>query len=166
MAASDLTAARLREVLHYDEDTGAFTWRARPRAFGSGRSLVAGTAVTRGYIMIRVDGVKHLAHRLAWMYCYGAWPTTHIDHVDGNTANNAIANLRDVDDDINHQNIRAAFVTNKSGLLGAASTVRGNFVARIAVAGKRVHLGTFASAEAAHEAYLDAKRRLHAGCTI
>lgn len=40
------------------------------------------------------------------------------------------------------------------------------FVARIYVDGKETNLGTFDTAKAAHDAYVDAKKALHAGCTL
>jgi hypothetical protein len=40
------------------------------------------------------------------------------------------------------------------------------FVARIVSEGRRTYLGIFETPEAAHEAYVQAKRELHQGCTI
>ena len=48
------------------------------------------------------------AHRLAWFWVHGAWPVGVIDHIDGVTTNNAIANLRDVDHALNMQNLKTA----------------------------------------------------------
>lgn len=76
MATADLTAARLRELLNYDELTGNFTWR-HP---GKKRRLdrPAGCVKALGYIVIRVDGVLLRAHRLAWLYVHGKWPALEI----------------------------------------------------------------------------------------
>lgn len=163
MASANLTAARLRELLHYDPDTGLFTWRLSRRRARAGN--VAGTIVTRGYIMIRIDGVKRLAHRLAWLYTYGDWPSGSIDHIDGQPANNRLLNLRDVDSSINNQNRRSASAQNVSGYLGV-ETNGSKFRARIEIAGQRIAIGSFAEPEDASAAYIEAKRRLHPGCTI
>jgi len=32
---------------------------------------------------------------LAWFYYYGTWPTSILDHIDGNKQNNSILNLRE-----------------------------------------------------------------------
>ena len=40
------------------------------------------------------------------------------------------------------------------------------YTAVVTLAGKREHLGMFATPEAAHAAYVEAKRRLHPGCTL
>lgn len=56
--------------------------------------------------------------------------------------------------------------TNATGLLGVSKADSRGFRARIFYAGKETHLGTFKTPEDAHAAYLAAKRRLHAGCTI
>ena len=163
MAANDLNAARLRELLHYDPDTGLFTWRLPRRGASAGN--VAGTTVTRGYIMIRIDGVKRLAHRLAWLYVYGEWPSGCIDHIDGQTSNNKLLNLRDVDVCINNQNRRRASSQNKSGFLGV-ETKNNRHRALIEVSGRRRTISWHDTPEEAHAAYLEAKRVLHPGCTI
>jgi hypothetical protein len=157
-----LTAERLREVLTYDPVSGAFQRRNSRRI----RPL-AGTINTPGYSVIKIDKKLYAAHRLAWLYVHGVWPSGLIDHINGIRTDNRIANLRDGSDGLNQQNMRKAQVNSKSGLLGAHADKRtGRWQANI-MANRRAHrLGTFATAEEAHAAYLEAKRRLHKGCTI
>ena len=159
MAKADLSAARLRETLHYDPATGVFTWLIRPnRVDRSGQT--AGWRGVKGYWHIRVDGVAYLAHRLAWLYVTGRWPVAQIDHIDGVRANNAIRNLRDVSASVNQQNRRKAQSNSQSGVFGALKG-RKPGTWRSAIGG-----GSYATPEAAGAAYLHAKRLLHEGCTI
>jgi hypothetical protein len=165
MATTDLTAQRLRELLHYDPATGVFT-----RNTSSGTRWKAGQiagSVTEGYWAIRVDGRLYKSHRLAWLYVYGHWPFEQIDHIDGNCSNNAISNLRDVSNAANQQNLHGAHRDSASGLLGVFfHKERSLWVAKICVNGKPLHLGRFTSAEEAHHAYIAAKRKYHASSTL
>jgi Demerecviridae HNH endonuclease len=88
-----LTQERLKELLHYDPGTGRFRWRVQQG--NRGPKGEAGTTNPSGYCKIRVDGVTHSAHRLAWLYVYGKQPTSDIDHKKGNPTDNRIANLQD-----------------------------------------------------------------------
>ena len=161
MAKTDLTAQRLRELLHYDPETGKFLRIQRPEA-------IIGRDNGEGYLLIFVNGKRHRAHRLAWLYMTGEWPAFDIDHIDGNRANNAFCNLRDVRRSKNLQNQRAAKSSNKSsGLLGVTwNKRRKTWLAQIFFDGKNHTIGGFESPKEAHAAYLDAKRVHHEGCTI
>lgn len=167
MANADLTAERLRELLHYDPNTGIFIW---PRRVGSRGRMCggheAGCSVHLGYIRIRVLDRLEYAHRLAWLYMKGSWPEFTIDHIDGCKWNNVFRNLRDVIHVVNTENIRVAKSNNLAGLLGVHTNYRGTFYSRIKTNGETVHLGTFDTKEEAYAAYLRAKRLLHDGCTI
>lgn len=165
MAKTNLSAERLREVLNYDPETGVFTRRVGSRKAKVGD--IAGGKNWAGYIQIRVDVTRHMAHRLAWLYVYGRWPNGIIDHIDGNTANNRIANLREADMTINMQNKRQATVANRCGWLGVSVNDKGKYIAKIGISGKRTkYIGSYSTPEEAHAAYLAEKRRLHDGCTI
>lgn len=159
-----LTAARVREVLHYDPITGVFVWRVT-----LSKRAVAGTAAGRpqksGYGAISVDHHLMPAHRLAWLYVTGEIPSGQIDHIDGVRSNNRFANLRLASQAINSQNLHRAKASNRTGLLGVAPNRRG-FMAQITVNRKCRHLGTFKTPEEAHQAYLEAKRKLHPGNTL
>lgn len=165
-----LTAERLREVLHYDPETGVFTWKART----SNRVKVGdevGFTLTRGYVGTMLDGRRYKLHRLAWLYVYGVWPDGDIDHKDGIKDNNRISNLRVVDMSTNQQNLKQARSNSTSGLLGVHKTVAGRhgkkiWMARIKANGKTTCLGYFENPTEAHQVYLAAKRKLHEGCTI
>lgn len=128
---------------------------------------VAGAPRRDGYITFQVEGFTHQAHRLAWLYVRGEWPKQQIDHINGVRADNRIENLRDVSSRTNAQNLRRAHSKNKLGVMGVRKGVTpGRWEASIVVDGRRKWLGTFPTPEAAHAAYIEAKRTFHEGCTI
>lgn len=141
----ELTAARLREVLHYDPETGAFT-RLTPynqRKVGD----EAGGVLSTGYVGICVDGSVYLAHRLAWLYVHGSWPSGHIDHINHVESDNRLCNLRDVTHKQNHQNL-LKFSSNTSGHSGVCwHKAAGKWHSRIGHNGKHIDLGLFEKIE-------------------
>lgn len=166
MQTKPLTQQRLRELLNYDPDTGVFTNRIT-RSSRAQAGAVVGSLALNGYVTIRIDHALHYAHRLAWLYMTGAWPAGDIDHRDCQRANNRWENLRDVTRRTNQENRRTAPTNSTTGMLGVCPDKRrGGVRAQIVVAGKQKHLGKFATADEGHEAYIAAKRRLHAGCTL
>lgn len=105
MATDLITQERLKSLLTYNADTGEFRWRtaASNRAKAG---AVAGCRDRHGYVVIRIDGILHKAHRLAWLYQYGALPSKNIDHINQTPGDNRIANLREADQHENNQNRR------------------------------------------------------------
>lgn len=162
-----LTIDAVRAALEYNEASGVFTWRAPHGSAKAGS--VAGSLGSKGYMDITLAGERHGAHRLAWLLVKGVWPCGEIDHRNGVKNDNRIDNLRDVPHAVNTQNLKRAHRRNSSsGLLGVrrSDTKSVRFNAVIMVEGKVKCLGSFDTPEAAHAVYVDAKRKLHAGCTL
>lgn len=137
-----LTQERLKELLDYNPETGAFTRRMSRR--GAAAGSVAGSVHNRGYVQITVDGANHLAHRLAWLYVYGVWPTQDTDHINRVRNDNRIANLRDVSHRENMLNTGVRS-DNTSGVIGVCwVAARGKWHSCIGVFGRTRHLGRFA----------------------
>ena len=159
----DITAEIMRTLFDYDHDTGIFWWRVKPsRRVKAGAA--AGSVSSKGYIVIRINGMKFMAHRLAWLHTHGAWPEHEIDHLNGNRADNRIANLRDVSRSTNAQNQTKPRKDGTSGYLGVSWNKRAErWNAKIMANGQRQHVGYFDCAKEAHAAYLAAKLRLHPG---
>lgn len=150
MATYNLTAERLRELLHYDPGTGVFTWKTKPsrnRLSGD----IAGSIGVGGYRLIRINRVAYRAHNLAWMYETGALPENILDHINGDPGNNRFCNLRPATSKQNAENRRIG-VTNKSGFRGVSfHKMTGKFRANVGHFGKKFHLGLFDSAKEAAE---------------
>ena len=151
-----LTAERLREVLSFDPESGVFTWRV-----SNGRRAVAGREAgfvhSKGYRRIRIDGALYEAHRLAFLFMTGAWPTQGIDHRDGDPSNNAWSNLREATPSQNRANSRPQCSALPKGVSWNGS----GFRARISANGDRVHLGTYATPAEAALVYKAAAKDLH-----
>jgi hypothetical protein len=178
-----LTQKYLKECLDYDPDTGLFTWKERPRehfktlnAYSVWNSRFKNTTVGRtdshGYrtCTITIDGIsfENKLHRLAWLYIYGEFPEKHLDHIDGNRSNNKFSNLREADFSQNQQNLKKATSRNKSsGMLGVSWIKRlDKYRTTIGLNLKNKIIGHFNTPEEAHQAYIEAKRRLHEYCTL
>lgn len=160
----ELSLEDVTRVLNYNPETGVFTWKSY-RNWRSCEGSVAGAIDSHGHRQIRVNRRLHFAHRLAWLYVHGVAPSGDVDHINGVKDDNRIANLRDVPTSINCQNEIRARSNNSCGLLGVTKK-KYAYLAQIYANGKKIHLGSFRTAEAAHEAYLKAKRELHPGNTL
>lgn len=164
MATTDLTVARLRELLHYDQVTGDFVWRIAVGIFKGRREAgeVAGGIAKNGYWTISIDGTRYFAHRLAWLWMKGEWPPDKIDHRDTVRHHNWFKNLRVATNAQNQQNRRGAQAGNKSGLLGVISLGPGRWGVQIKADGVLYRkFGTFHDEYEAHAVYLMAKVVLH-----
>lgn len=134
-----ITQERLKELIHYDPDTGIFSWLV-VRQGTSGVGSVAGSK-SHGYLAIGIDGKNHSAHRLAWMYVHGYFPEHGLDHIDRVRDNNSIANLREVTQTCNMRNTGNTSA-NTSGVKGVHwEKTTGKWRARICVNGKLINLG-------------------------
>jgi len=155
-----LTPERLRELLVYETETGVFWWRKSGR--GRNPSLPAGTVKPAGkhvsYICIKIGDFQYRAHRLAWLYVYGSWPSGHIDHINGCGIDNRIKNLRDVDPAANGRNCSMRS-DNTTGVLGVTKYHTGQYVAKIQIGGKCKNLGYFPTLEAAAAARKQADKQ-------
>lgn len=147
-----LTAEQVIALLIYDPHTGKFfhrTGRDGVRALS-----VAGSADRHGYIRIHLKNKKYFAHRLAFLIMIGRWPAHQVDHVNGVRHDNRWSNLREATRTQNTANSRL-MATNALGVKGVDWRPREKkFRAQIKVAGKKLHLGYFASIEEASDAYV------------
>jgi len=99
----EMTADYLRQLLHYDHETGDFFWLVNERWAKYGE-LAGFVFPETGRRMIGIAGEVHFAGRLAWLYVYGAWPNGQVDHWNGNVADDSIDNLREATQSQNNAN--------------------------------------------------------------
>lgn len=147
------------ERLNYNPATGVFRWKVRA-AYNVPKGSVAGTIEAHGYVSIGIDGSAYYAHRLAWLYMTGEWPKQILDHRNRVKTDNRWENLRETTNSGNQQNRIRPASTNKTGFFGAIKHGR-SYQSKIIVDGQRIYLGSFQNAEAAHNAYMSAKRKYH-----
>jgi hypothetical protein len=125
-----LSHADLLRVLHYDPETGVFTWKERI----SIRIMVgwrAGMVNTIGYRVTQISGEMFLMHRLAWFYVHGRWPVADIDHINGDRDDNRLCNLREATRQQNIQNSKRRR-DNRTGIKGVSWVEsRGHWLASV-----------------------------------
>jgi hypothetical protein len=157
--AGPLTHAELTRLFDYDPETGVFTARVARHSVRIGAK--AGCVAPDGYIQISVYGKKYKAHRLAWFYMYGCWPS-EIDHINLDKIDNRFSNLREATNAQQNSN-RPAQRNNACGKKGVHFAKHASkWRAQIMKDKRFIHIGYFDSIEAAHRAYA-AAARIHFG---
>ena len=145
-----LTHAELISHLEYDPETGRFR-RIR------GRIGPAGFPTQGGYISVSIANVTYLAHRAAWLFMTGEWPKGYLDHINRIKSDNRWCNLREVTASENQHNSLTPNASSKVGFRGVRNGNSGRYCAEIRVNGSIIALGSYATAEEAHAAYIGAK---------
>ena len=168
----------VRQLLNYEPETGKLFWKERfPEQFSVGRAspdrMASGWNIrfagkeaftpinSKGYHTGAIWGKMLLAHRVAWVIVHGRWPEHFLDHINGNRSDNRLCNLREATHAENSRN-SGLQSNNTSGVRGVRLDARcGRWQARITVNQRQKHLGYFASAEEAAEAYAAGARKYH-----
>lgn len=145
---------RISAILSYDPETGSFRWKKTEARSRSPERRV-GSLDHKGYQRIWVDHKIYPAHHLAWFLTHRSWPK-QIDHINGEKADNRIANLRLATTSQNSMNTKKRS-DNTSGVKGVHwSTTAKKWCARVVINGTRTLLGHFEDIEDAARAYRDA----------
>jgi hypothetical protein len=143
---NQMTQDYLKQRLNYNQETGEFFWKERcvirwqdktwNKNFANKK---AGTIMDTGYVRILIDGTKHKAHRLAFLYMTGRLPKEQVDHINGIRQDNRWSNLREATNTQNSMNR-----TPKDKISGVSWNRNHNkWCAYITVEGKRIYLGYF-----------------------
>lgn len=157
----------IKSQISYDPDTGEFRWIKADRNHPDLQDQLCGVWIQnrrKTYLLIQIGGKKWRAHRLAWFMTYGEMPNV-IDHINGNSRDNRIINLRNVTSLENAQNhLKHTYdvAHKKSGLpAGVKQLPNGMFLARITYRGKCRSIGMFTTPEEAHQRYMEERVKQH-----
>lgn len=154
-----LTVERLREILHYDPETGEWVWLINRRG-GARAGSIAGSVDVEGYRRLTVDGKVYRSARLAWLYMTGEWPSDQVDHQNLKRLDDRWPNLRPATHSQNQSN-KARQANNSTGHKGVYHDRNGKFRVRIKKDGRLLSLGVFKTLEAAVNARAKALPLFH-----
>jgi len=113
----DLDQKTLKDIIHYDPDTGIFTWKSSCIGRKGKDGRAGNKCRTNGYRFITVNNKHYSEGRLAWLYMEGYWPEHQIDHINRIRDDNRWCNLRHVTVSCNVKN-RAVASNSTSGVTG------------------------------------------------
>ncbi len=152
----NLTQDQLKKLLHYDKETGIFTWKVH-RLNQINAKTQAGSKAKSGYRSIKINRSSYREHRLAWLYVYGYFPENFLDHINRIRDDNRIVNLREASFQCNARNANVS-KRNKTGVTGVhVCGLTGEFVASISVDRRNYGRGSFKTLKEAAKARWDAE---------
>jgi hypothetical protein len=147
-----MTQQELKELLHYNQDTGIFTWIAKNK--------IAGGINSQGYVAIKIKNKIYKAHRLAWLYVHGVWPSI-VDHINRIKNDNKLSNLRLATQSENqfNSNLRK---DNTSGIKGITwHKPAKKWLVQIRINKKKTYIGIYEDFEMARIAIDLARKKYH-----
>ena len=150
--------------LNYNPDTGIITWVKMLSKFSNNLIGQETGCYSRGYKVMRINGINHLSHRIAFLIHYGYMPRS-IDHINGVKDDNRALNLRECTLKENNRNCGMRS-TNTTGYKGVSKSKNKNltndkWIAMIGTDDGPLYLGIFNSPREAALAYDEAAPKHH-----
>ena len=158
----------------FDYVDGRLIWKRRPvehftsiriangcntRSVGKLAEYISQPTVGPPYKVVGLNQSLFRCHRIIWKMFYGDIPSDkEIDHINGNSLDNRLENLRLV---TRSQNMINRDVRKKSSLPKGVTRNRGTFLARIKKDKVEIILGYFKTKEEAANAYNEAAKKIH-----
>ena len=152
-----ITHDALHELFRYEN--GKLYWKVKPNR-NIRLNSEAGTVNNNGYVIVTINGKKHQAHRIIWEM-HGREPAPMIDHINGDTKDNRIENLRAANNSRNQMNSKLRN-NSKSGIKGVSwcNTYK-KWIGQIWVEGHCHKVGRYDSKDECANAVAKAREVLH-----
>ena len=150
---TDLTHKYVRSLFNYRD--GKLYWKVSGR--GRKIGVPAGRNANYGYMTITTNGKTYYTHRLIFLFHHGYLPQ-FLDHIDGDSSNNSIENLREATLSQNQHNRKKGKFRKSKPTLSIYKGVSwakcdSRWVSHICIGGKLKRLGGFKSEISAAKAY-------------
>ncbi|CAB5187249.1 putative NHN endonuclease [uncultured Caudovirales phage] len=148
------------ELAHhlFEFKDGILLWKNSKHRNRNGKPC--GSPSGNGYIKITIGEKQYLAHRIIYLMHHKHLPNV-IDHIDGNTNNNKIENLRESDDSTNQMNSKIRS-SNTSGYRNVSwNKVRRLWAVYVKVNKKSIFVGNFKDIELAGLVATEARAKYH-----
>ncbi len=110
----------LRAIFEYDPEHGLMY-----KLVGARDKRLLGIFQQSDYPSVKLDGKTYMLHRLAWALHYGKWPDEDkvIDHINGNTHDFRIVNLREITQAENMANKHTKQFNDELGIYEALNDI-------------------------------------------
>ncbi len=146
----------IRKYLRLHKASGKIFWKISPSP-NVRLGKEAGYISHSGYRKISIKNKNVYTHRIVWFLTKGFWPTFGLDHINGDTSDNRISNLREATQDKNLANSKLR-KDNTSGHKGVWWHKQARKWAGCIGNGKGKHRGSFNTREEALAVYAEAAK--------
>ena len=159
----NLTKNQLTTLFDIYPENGKVFWKNVSKHHKRLNGIEAGCSQNsrnKDYWVIKINNKKYKRGRLIFFYVHGKFPNPCIDHINGNSLDDRIENLREatvIENAWNHKKRK-----RKINLpMGVRNTPNGKFQARISYYGKQIHLGVFDTSIEAENVYKLKRKELY-----
>ncbi len=158
-----ITCETLHNLFYVDMERGKLIWKKPPRNHPRLLGMEAGSpraGHSKTYWVIKIGRVAYRRGRLVFLAAHGHFPEPCVDHINGNSLDDRIENLREatVAENARNHKTRARRINLPMGVRVLRSS--GRFQARISLDGKQFHLGAYDTPEQASAVYLAKRKEL------
>ncbi len=151
-----MTNMKIRDIFDYDK--GKLYWKVRPAR----RIKIGDEAGCLGnrYYQIQYNKKQYKRSHLIFLWHNGRWPYPECDHINRDSHDDKIENLREATDSQNNMN-RGLFRNSSTGKRGVYknNSKKNPYMATLMVNKKSIYLGSFPTKEAASCAYQEAAKQ-------
>ena len=153
-----ITQENIKNLFIYDD--GKLLWKSKPSKTSPIKlGLEAGTLMNDGYKRTHIYKKYYAIHRLVFLMHKGYLPK-YIDHIDGDSLNNRIENLREATASQNGQNKKLS-KNNTSGVKGVYFSKANKWIAQLKINKEVAYLGCFDDIKLAENAVKEARSKNH-----